>query len=81
MKMYQIYVCETCGKKSKSQEEIERCEASHVGLTIKEKHSWEALKSAARYFSSVLYNTNNEKTDQLMTKLLIDLSSLKNCMV
>lgn len=62
MRMYQVYICEHCGKESKSCEEIEVCEAAHMGLSVAEKHSWDALKSAARYFGSVVSTTNNEKT-------------------
>lgn len=62
MKTYQVYVCEKCGKESRSCEEIEVCEATHMGLSVAEKHSWDALKSAARYFGSVVSMTNNEQT-------------------
>lgn len=62
MRMYQVYVCEKCGKESRCCEEIEVCEAAHMGLSVTEKHSWDALKSAARYFGSVVLTTNNEQT-------------------
>lgn len=62
MRMYQVYVCEHCGKESLSHDAIEECEAAHMGLTVEEKHTWDALKSAAKYFGSVLSITNNEQT-------------------
>ena len=73
MRMYQVYVCEHCGKESTSCEDIEACEASHMGLSVEEKHSWDALKSAA-YFGSDVATTNNEKTraayDEAIEKLV-----------
>ncbi len=74
MKMYQIYVCEKCGKTSTSQEEIEQCEATHMGLTVSEMHTYQSLESAVKYFSAVLYRTNNAKAreayDDAIEKLL-----------
>lgn len=62
MKMYQTYVCEKCGKESTSPEEIEQCEAAHMGLTVGEMHAYQSLKSEAKYFGSMVYRTNNEDT-------------------
>lgn len=62
MKIYQVYVCEHCGKESLNHDAIEECEAAHMGLTVAEKHAWDALKSAAKYFGSVVSTTNNEQT-------------------
>ncbi|WP_281513156.1 hypothetical protein [Bacteroides acidifaciens] len=62
MEMYQVYVCECCGKESLSHDTIEECEASHMGLTVAEKRAWDALKSAAKHFGSVVSTTNNERT-------------------
>lgn len=62
MRMYQVYVCERCGKESLSHDEIEECEATHMGLTVEEKHTWDALKSSAKYFGGVVSTTNNERT-------------------
>lgn len=62
MKMYQMYVCECCGKESKNCKVIEACEAAHFGLTVEEKHSWDALKSSAKYFGSVVMTRNNDET-------------------
>lgn len=62
MKMYQVYVCEYCGKEYKSHKDAELCEATHIGLSVSEKHTWDALKSAAEYFGRVVSKTNNERT-------------------
>lgn len=62
MRMYQMYVCEHCGKESLSHDAIEECEAAHMGLTMAEKRILDALKSAAKYFGSIVSRTNNEKT-------------------
>lgn len=63
MKMHQIYECEKCGKTSNEQDEIELCEAVHMGLTtLEEKHTYDALCSSMRYAISQQSTTNNEMT-------------------
>lgn len=64
MKQHIIYECETCGKHSEDREEIMKCEAAHLGLTIAEKQKWELLKERARYAGSVVSKTKNEQTDK-----------------
>ncbi len=77
MKMYQLYVCECCGKESRDVSEIERCEAAHMGLSVEEKHSWDSLKSAARYFGNIVSATNNEQTRAAYDKAIDRLVSFK----
>ena len=63
MKMYQVYVCDFCGRESRSHDEIELCEAKHMGLqSIEVRHEYDALKAATAYFASVVSRTNNERT-------------------
>ena len=63
MKQYTVYVCSKCGKESKDHDEIELCEAHHMGLqTLEEKHTYDSLKALASYCGSFLYDTNNERT-------------------
>ena len=63
MRMYQVYVCDCCGRESRSRDEIELCEAKHIGLqSIEEKHEYDALKAATAYFASVVYSRSNEET-------------------
>ena len=64
MKQHIIFECETCGKQSENREEIMKCEAVHLGLTITEKQEWESLKERVRYASSVVSRTKNEETDK-----------------
>ena len=64
MKMYTIFECEKCGKKSSNKAEIMECEASHLGLTVAEKQEWERLKEEVRYRGSVVSTTKNEVTDK-----------------
>ena len=64
MKQHIIFECETCGKQSENREEIMKCEAAHLGLTITEKQEWESLKERVRYASSVVSRTKNEETDK-----------------
>ena len=64
MKQHIIYECETCGKQSKDREEIMKCEASHLGLTIAEMQEWKRLKEDARHTGAVVGTTKNEQTDK-----------------
>lgn len=62
MIMYQVYICEYCGKESKSYKVIEACEAAHFGLTVEEKLSWDAMKLLVEYLGSIVLEENNERT-------------------
>ena len=64
MKQYTVYVCETCGYESKNAKEVMQHEADHLGLTVKEKEQYRALKSFAAYMGSVVSHTKNEATDK-----------------
>ena len=65
MKIYQVYVCEVCGKESKTQEYIGLCEARHVGLnTIEEKHDYDYLNFNVKNLSGIVNRRNNEQTRQ-----------------
>lgn len=73
MKQYTMYVCETCGYESRSFEEMEKHEASHLGLTVNELHSYNALKSFAKYMGGVISHTSNEETRAKYDKAIEDL--------
>lgn len=64
MKQYIVYVCETCGYKSKDAKEIMQHEANHLGLTVKEMEQYRMLKSFAAYMGSVVSHTKNKATDK-----------------
>ena len=64
MKQHIIYECETCGNQSKDREEIMKCEASHLGLTIAEMQEWKRLKEDARQAGAIVGTTKNEQTDK-----------------
>lgn len=69
MKMRTLYACEHCGAESTDRDEIELCEARHLGLnTLEEKHTYDALKAAAQYAGSVVANTNNDQTREYFDK-------------
>lgn len=73
MKQYTMYVCETCGYESRSFEDMEKHEANHLGLTVKELHNYNALKSFARYMGGVISHTSNEETRGKFDKAVEDL--------
>lgn len=74
MKTYQIYVCENCGKESRNREDILRCEAEHLGLSVEEKHEYDHLKTLVQRWASTVGRTCNQDTrsalDSCATKLL-----------
>lgn len=71
MKMYQVYVCEKCGRESRDPDEIGLCEARHMGLnSLEELHTYQALKRAAEYHGCVVSNTNNERTREAFDKAI-----------
>jgi len=45
MKSYRVFVCETCGKESRCEDDISRCEAQRLGLTVGEKKLYDRLKA------------------------------------
>lgn len=73
MKQYTMYVCETCGYESRSFEDMEAHEASHLGLTVSELHEYNALRSFASYMGAVISSANNEKTRLKFDKAIEDL--------
>lgn len=73
MKQYTMYVCETCGHETRHFDEMEEHEAGHLGLTVKELHSYSALKSFARYMGGVLSHTSNDETRGKFDKAVEDL--------
>lgn len=75
MKMYQVYVCEKCGKESQNHDEIELCETIHMGLnTLEEKHTYDSLKAFVEYCGNVVSTTNNDRArkdfDEAIEKLI-----------
>lgn len=64
MRMYQVYVCETCGRESLDRDEVELCEARHMGLhNLHDKHTYDALKGYARYCGALVTYTRNNYTE------------------
>ena len=49
MKTYLMCVCSICGKESKIKEEIELCEAKHMGLnSLDDYYVWKRLSTSAK---------------------------------
>lgn len=74
MKTYQIYVCERCGKESRSREGILQCEAEHLGLSVEEKREYDHLKNLIERWSHTVSRVCNRDTraalDSCITRLL-----------
>ena len=73
MKQHVIYECKTCGKKSENREEILKCEAVHLGLTIAEKKTYDFLKKRVEQAGYVVSRTKNEETDKAFDKAINEL--------
>ena len=74
MKTQTIYICEVCGNKSEDKDIILTCEASHLGLTVKEKKEWDRLNSKVKMWERTVCRTNNRNTrdglDSAVSELL-----------
>ena len=71
MKMYQVYVCETCGHKSIDRDEVELCETKHMGLkSLEDKHTYDALKGLVKHCSAVLSSCSNDQTRAAFDKAI-----------
>lgn len=62
MKSFIMYQCETCGKQSREKEEIEKCEADHLGLTLFEYREYRDLERKVEYCGYKISSWNNEQT-------------------
>ena len=54
MKQHIIYECETCGKQSKDKQDIIECECVHIGLTVAETNTSDALKEKVKEFEKAI---------------------------
>lgn len=70
MKTRMIFECDKCGKKSSDRDEIMKCEASHLGLTVVEMEEWERLKADVRYKGTIVSTYKNENTDRDFDKAI-----------
>lgn len=77
MKQYIIYECKTCGKKFENTEDCLRCEATHLGLTIAEKKTYDFLKNRVEHAGYVVSVTKNEETDKAFDKAVNDLMAFE----
>jgi hypothetical protein len=58
-----MFVCDICGKESKSHGEIELCEMHHTGLDSFELYQeYMKLKENARYYTWCVGQTANDET-------------------
>lgn len=76
MKSYLVFACESCGFTSRNKEEVELCEAKHIGLSsLEELRHYKKLKERAIQCGYVVSVSNNEQTrreyDAAIDELLI----------
>jgi len=74
MKQYTVYVCEICGLENINYDYMRAHEAAHLGLTVEEMETYQALKASAAHMGSVIASKNNEETqshyDEAVEKLV-----------
>lgn len=69
MYQYTVHVCGVCGNKSIDREDIELCEAKHIGLyTLGEYHTYLAMVNYAKYCTAKLNGQSNQKLRDAETK-------------
>ena len=59
-----IYECSKCGKRSENKEEIMKCDAAHMGLTVDEKMEYEKLRQACVMAGSLNSKRSNDETNK-----------------
>lgn len=63
MKQYMMYKCEKCGLESRNRDEINLCEAKHMGLnSLEKKDEYDNLQRDVEYRGSVMHHTCNDIT-------------------
>ena len=59
-----IYEFSKCGKRSENKEEIMKCDAAHMGLTVDEKMEYEKLRQACVMAGSLNSRRSNDETNK-----------------
>lgn len=69
-----VYICETCGNESEDKNKILVCEASHWGLTPREKKEWDRIEAKVKMLERAVCRKNNRNSrdalDRAVTELL-----------
>lgn len=60
--MYFLYECGNCGNTSKSYDEIIKCEANHLGITVEERVRYSHLKKDIEAYSIRVSKVDTDKT-------------------
>lgn len=61
MEIINLYKCECCGFETKDFALAESHEAAHYGLSVKEKHTYDALKSSLHFADHMVKNCINDE--------------------
>lgn len=64
MEIINLYKCECCNFTTKNFELAEKHEAAHYGLTVKEKHTYDALKSSVFYANMLISGKSSFNVDK-----------------
>ena len=74
MKQYMVYECENCGYTSRNRDDILRCEASHLNISVEIMLEWDDMKQKVRHLSAIRLGCCNEQTrydfDNAVEKLI-----------
>lgn len=70
MRECKIYACESCDYKCEDAKEMEKHEAAHLGLTVKDARRYKKLKELVRYAGAVVARTKNEEAENNFDKAI-----------
>ena len=73
MRSYMVYECKKCGRQSKSYNDIAKCEAEHIGLTMEERNEYIDLKEKVKMHSHIVNRSNNDETRANLDKVTEEL--------
>lgn len=59
MVSFKMYECEVCGKQSKNENDIVKCECKHYGLSMKEHREWIRMKEDVANKAHLMYVATN----------------------
>lgn len=66
MKQYVVFVCDKCGRESRTQEEIELCQAKHLGLNnLDDYRQWKLMSDYAKHCTARFSTQNNQELRDL----------------
>lgn len=77
MKQKLVYICEYCGKDSTSYGEIERCEASHLNISIGELREYREMQWRAEVWADIVKRSNSQKDRDAENRAILEVKKFE----